>query len=181
VEHLLGPLSPLFETMYLQLGLEDAYRKREEGGKVMPIPRHVTVNGWAYSRRGPTKVPDPQHRLLRMLRTTWHAVDMLVGYKFTWLPLWRYKGLPMYLSRIRRWQKVDPASASVDTLYLGLRALVLADAEYWVYATKLQGLSKMANTGMTEFLSEHAGDAGFLRGKGNTLGAQSTDLLSGYP
>ena len=46
---------------------------------------------------------------------------------------------------------------------------------------KMQGLSKMANAGLTEFLSEHAADAGFLRGKSGTLGAQSTDLLSGYP
>ncbi len=186
VEHLLGPLSPLFETMYLQLALEDAFRKREEGerkggGKMMPIPRHVTVNGWAYGRRGPSKMPDPQHRLLKMFRASWFALELLVGFKFVWLPLWRYKGLPMYLSRIRRWQKVNPASASVETLYLALRALADADAEYWVYAAKMQGLSKIANAGLTEFLSEHAADAGFLRGKSGTLGAQSTDLLSGYP
>ena len=140
VEHLLGPLSPLFETMYLQLALEDAFRKREEGerkggGKMMPIPRHVTVNGWAYGRRGPSKMPDPQHRLLKMFRASWFALELLVGYKFVWLPLWRYKGLPMYLSRIRRWQKVNPASASVETLYLALRALADADAEYWVLPT----------------------------------------------
>ena len=181
VEHLLGPLSPLFETMYLQLALEDAYRQLGDGGKTLLKPRHVTVNGWAYSRPGPTKLPILQNRLQKWLRTTWSAVLLLAGYKFGWLRLWQYWGLPLYLSRIRRWQKVDPESASVETLYLGMRALADADAEYWGHASKIQGLSKMANGGMTRFLAEHAGDAGFLRGKGNSLGAQSTDLLSGYP
>ena len=181
VEHLLGPVSPLFETMYLQIALEDAFRKLEEHGKPMPVPRHVTVNGWAYTRSGPTKIPDPTNRLLSLFRSAWTSVVMVSGYLFAWLPLWRYKGLPIYMTRIRRWQKVNPAFESVETLYLGLRALAKADAEYWLYATKIQGLSKMANTGMTEFLAEHAGDSGFLRGGGNTLGAQSTDLLSGYP
>ena len=181
VEHLLGPLSPLFETMYMQLALEDAFRKREDSGKVIPVPRHMTINGWAYTRSGPSKIPDPRHRLLRMLRTTWFALEQVVGFKLAWLPLWQYKGLPMYLSRIRRWQQVNPRSASAETLYLGMRALAAADAEYWVYAAKLQGLSKMANTSLTEFLSEHAADAGFLRGERGMLGSQSTDLLSGYP
>jgi len=186
VEHLLGPLSPLFETMYVQLALEDAFRKREEGprkggGKEMPVPRHLTVNGWVYVRRGPSKVPDPRHRLTKMLRNTWFTLDLLVGFKFAWLPLWRYKGLPMYLSRIRRWKKVNLETASAEKLYLGMRALANADAEYWVYANKLQGLSKIANASLTEFLSDHAADAGFLRGESGALGSQSTDMLSGYP
>ena len=181
VEHLLGPLSPLFETMYLQLGLEDAYRKRDDGGKLRTIPRHVTVNGWAYSRAGPMNMPTVQNRLGKWLRASWSAVSLLAGYKFLWLPLWRYWGLPLYLSRIRRWQKINPVSASVETLYLALRTLADADAEYWVYASKIQGLSKMANGVITRFLSAHAGNAGFLRGKGNSVGAQSTDLLCGYP
>ena len=181
VEHLLGPLSPLFETMYLQLGLEDAFRRRDDGAKTMPMPRHITVNGWAYSRTGPTKILILQNRLRKWLRVSRSAVYLLAGYKFGWLLLWRYRGLPLYLSRIRRWQKLNPASASAETLYLALRALVDADAEYWMYARTMQGLSKIANAGMTRFLSEHAGDAGFLLGKGNALGAQSTDLLCGYP
>ena len=186
VEHLLGPLSPLFETMYVQLTLEDAFRKREEGprkggGKEMPVPRHLTVNGWVYARRGPSKVPDPRHRLVRKFRNTWFAMELLAGFKFTWLPLWRYKGLPMYLSRIRRWKKVNLETASAEKLYLGMRALANADAEYWLYANKLQGLSKIANATLTEFLSDHAADAGFLRGGSGALGSQSTDMLSGYP
>ena len=186
VENLLGPLSPLFETMYVQLALEDAFRKREEGsrkggGKVMPVPRHLTVNGWVYLRKGPSKIPDPEHHLTKMFRNTWFTLEMLLGFKFTWLPLWRYKGLPMYLSRIRRWQKVNPESASAERLYLGMRALADADAEYWVYVSKIQGLSKIANASLTGFLSNHGADARFLRGESGGLGSQSTDLLSGYP
>lgn len=181
VEHVLGPLSPLFETMYVQIALEDAYRKRELGGKVRPIPRHVTVNGWVYTRYGLNKVPDASNRLLKVLRGSWSAITMVLLYKFAWLKLWRYRGLPRYLAHIRRWKRLDARTATVEKLYLALRALAYADAEYWLYASSLQGLSKMANTSMTEFLSEHAADAGFVRGQSGTLGSQTTDLLAGYP
>ena len=183
VEHLLGPVSPLFESVYLELGLEDAYQKREGSlrRKQLPKPRHTTVNGWAYARYGP-QAPVLQNRFEKWFQGYWMFIDHVISYRFSWLPLWRYWGLPLYLSRIQRWKKIVPADASVETLYLGLRSLADADAEYWVHASRVQGLSKMANARMTAFLSEHAPEASFVRGTVGDVKLQaSTDLLSGYP
>ena len=183
VEHLLGPVSPLFESVYLELGLEDAYQKREGSlrRKQLPKPRHTTVNGWAYARYGP-QAPVLQNRFEKWFQGYWMFIDLVISYRFSWLPLWRYWGLPLYLSRIQRWEKIVPADASVETLYLGLRSLADADAEYWVHASRVQGLSKMANARMTAFLSEHAPEASFVRGTVGDVKLQaSTDLLSGYP
>ena len=183
VEHLLGPVSPLFESVYLELGLEDAYQKREGSlrRKQLPKPRHTTVNGWAYARYGP-QAPVLQNRFEKWFQGYWMFINFVISYRFSWLPLWRYWGLPLYLSRIQRWKKIVPADASVETLYLGLRSLADADAEYWVHASRVQGLSKMANARMTAFLSEHAPEASFVRGTVGDVKLQaSTDLLSGYP
>jgi rifampicin phosphotransferase len=184
VEHLLGPISPLFESIYLERGLEDAYQKREGSlgfKKRLPKPRHTTVNGWAYGRYGP-QTPVLQNRFQKWFHGYWMLIDLVISYRFSWLLLWRYWGLPLYLSRIRRWKKVVPRSASVETLYLGLRSLADADAEYWVHASRIQGLSKVANQRMTSFLADHAPDANFfVRTVGDVKLQTSTDLLSGYP
>ena len=186
VEHLLGPLSPLFEDLYLYTALEKAYAKSEHRLRrsIITKPRHITVNGVAYTGSRPAR-PDSANALRRGLALIWFITGGIFSYK-SWVWQWRLFGLPAYQRRIRRWQQIDIASASDETLYLGMEALADADAEYWIRTMYVQGAAKISNLVMTNFLKKHAADTDLIIGKITNTGSNfqdqvTTDLLNGFP
>jgi len=186
-EHILGPVCPLFEDLYLNRGLERAYDKFEDRLRRLrlPRPRHTTINGYAYGRASPTTPVYLSPLGWKIYRIKLRIVLWLT-YKLTWLPHWRFIGLPRYLSRIRKWGRMDPAAASDRRLYAGIQALTDADAEYWIHTSRIQGLSKVASIRMMGFLQANAAGSGLLRGNVNdksppSQSEVSTDILTGFP
>jgi pyruvate,water dikinase len=186
VEHLLGPLSPLFEDLYLYRALEKAYAKSEHGSRrsIITKPRHVTVNGVAYTGASPAR-PDSANALMRGLQLIWMITGGILSLK-TWVWRWRRFGLPAYQRHIRHWQQIDIASASDETLFQGIEALADADAAYWIHTMHVQGAAKIANLVMTNFLKKHAAESDLIIGKITETGSNfqdqvTTDLLNGFP
>jgi len=183
VEHLLGPLSPLFEDLYLYRALEKAYARSNDRSQGS-TPQHITVNGVAYVRSSPPR-PDSRSSLKRVLGRIWYIVKLIFRLQFTvWQ--WRRFGLPAYQRHIRHWQQIDIASASDETLFQGIEALADADAAYWIHTMHVQGAAKIANLVMTNFLKKHAAESDLIIGKITETGSNfqdqvTTDLLNGFP
>lgn len=170
VEHMPGPLSPLFAELYLREGLEQsvdamvrAMGMSDAYLELMERPFLTTVNGYAYMRGS--------------LRWRWSIVPVLlrtivVGTSIVFrsgMAIWRDAALPAYLATVARWQTVDPASATDEELLAGVRALAWADAAYWWAAAMVIGVAKIADgvfAGVLALMAPGRGlnSALFLRG-----------------
>jgi pyruvate,water dikinase len=117
VENMPEPLSPLFDELYLQEGLDQSVREitifmsdlfgfEFDMWDFVPPPLATTVNGYAYSAAS----FDFSWRLvLQILRIYTTALPRLLRYM---LPHWRDETLPGYLATIERWKGIDLADAS---------------------------------------------------------------------
>ena len=150
VEHIPGPVSPLFEDLYLK----DAVGGRAANGN------HYAVNGYAYWTLGtppgvepitfgvsPGSATELTSTIANMKLYKTPPVNAVratppVGNHIystsKWAKVyaerydsWRKETLPAYLAVIDEWQQVDPQAASDVALLDGMCALARADGETW--------------------------------------------------
>ncbi len=173
VEFMPGPLSPLFEELYLPAvdegfalrrdwidgttdGIERAARYKRRGNE--------TVNGYAYRymgnanqrRKGATPAPTPPEKTV--------SIDMVSWVCHEWPRRWRHEKLPAYLETIEQWRQVDITQATDKTLLEGICTLTRADGHYWEAANGVMALPRWQDQALQDFLQKHAPEAGFTSG-----------------
>lgn len=172
VEHMPGPLSPLFDELYLRRGLHksmDAFMENFgvalDLGQFLHLPFFVTVNGYAYSsidfKFGWKIIP----KIIRIY------AKMLPQLLNNAIPRWQDDKLPAYLAVIDHWKELDLAGATDEQLWSGIQALTVADAFYWFEASVILGLSKVTDNLLN----------GFLVKLGEGRGLTSGLFLRGFP
>ncbi|MEM8767693.1 MAG: PEP/pyruvate-binding domain-containing protein [Pseudomonadota bacterium] len=157
VENMAGPLSPLFEDLYLTNALDRSMNEliRRLGLAIrleefVETPMFMTVNGYAYSRI------DLQGgwQLTRLIpKVLWFYVTQLPGLLRTLVERWQKEGLPDYLAVIERWRELDPEQLDNRSLVTGVRELTDADAAYWGYVTMMVGAAKISEELLRRFLA----------------------------
>ena len=158
VEHMPEPLSPLFEELYLQEGLERSMDTvmhtlrlaqgidRLTGKPVAELmnafvhrPFFATVNGYAYQR---ADIRLTGQAMLALVAATGRAIPTLFREA---IPNWRDRELPRYLATVESWKACDPAAESAARLLQGVRELAWADARYWFAAALVIGTAKVTD------------------------------------
>ncbi|MCZ6641188.1 MAG: PEP-utilizing enzyme [Gammaproteobacteria bacterium] len=182
VENMPEPLSPLFDELYLTIGLDQSMDEfiTELGvpfdfDAIIDRPMFLTVNGYAYCRANYKF----SWRLVRLIPRIiyWYATAIPRLMK-NLIPLWRDEKLPAYLGTIDQWKTLDLASARDKHLLTGIRELTSADAVYWFAVSIVMGFAKITDGLLHFFLNSRAvkGDLTsgmFLRGfPSKTLQAQ---------
>ena len=179
VEFMPGPLSPLFQDLYLP-ALDVAYYLmrvsqggNEAGGatyrqlaKVLggQHPGQAVVNGYAYRHfpgPGNAFVLRPQGGRAR--RGRFNVRDVSRGYHET-PRRWRHEELPKYLKTVELWRQLDPTAAEDERLLAGIRTLSWADAHYWRFVDEVLAFPRRADEALQEFLAEHAPGAKLTSG-----------------
>ena len=177
VEHIPGPVSPLFEDVYLYDALASS-------------SVHAAVNGYAYwifgkppgfkPLPGVVKV-QPGSRARGAMKDaladpTLKGVVVDLGtdvfarmYAYR-LKLWRNEVIPAYQAVVDKWREVDLVTASHENLLEGIVALARADGETW-FSRKLGGTVMLMNAmrgaegTFQSFLDEAAPGKGFTSGQ----------------
>lgn len=179
VEFMPGPLSPLFQDLYLP-ALDVAYYLmrvsqggNEAGGATYRQLAKVLggqhggqsiVNGYAYRHFPPPGNPfvlRPQGG--RGRRSRFNVRDVSRGYHET-PRRWRHEELPKYLKTVELWRQLDPAAAEDERLLAGIRTLSWADAHYWRFVDEVLAFPRRADEALQEFLAEHAPGANLTSG-----------------
>jgi phosphohistidine swiveling domain-containing protein len=171
VEHIPGPVSPLFEDLYLK----DAVGGRAAHGN------HYAVNGYAYFTGGIPPGVEPMPAAGVFPGSAANSVPNVRLFKnmpkdsgnhiFStgkwakvygeWFASWRKETLPAYLAVIDEWRQVDPQAASDVALLDGMCALARADGEtWWSPAMRLESMVSRVGTVMV---------MGMLRGAETTF------------
>lgn len=166
VENMPGPLSPLFDQLYLEVGLQKGMNRSLER---MQAPHriedmtngnvHLTVNGYAYQRRD---FKAPQGFDAKAM-----AVFNERGPREWWtklVDLWREDWLPGYQALISEWSRLELASASDTELLDGIRALANEDAAYWEESSKVFATAKVTDEQLQGFLKAAAPEHNFTSG-----------------
>ena len=179
VEFMPGPLSPLFQDLYLP-ALDVAYylMRVSQGGngaggatyrqlaKVLGGQHggQSVVNGYAYRH-----FPSPGNPFVlrpqggRGRRSRFNVRDVSRGYHET-PRRWRHEELPKYLATVELWRQLDPATAEDERLLAGIRTLSWADAHYWRFVDEVLAFPRRADEALQEFLAEHAPGADLTSG-----------------
>ena len=110
-------------------------------------PLFVTVNGYAYCR---ADYHIPWRRLPGIF--VWYCRFMPTMLR-TIISQWQDDGLPTYLAAIQQWKKIDISTARDKQLLSGVRALAIADADYWFRVAMVMGIAKMTDGALHQFLS----------------------------
>lgn len=176
VEHMPGPLSPLFDKLYLD-GLDSGMDKMLDDFKMdlrledfVKRPFFITANGYAYCSAD-------YHFSLDMFK------GVLPAY-FKMLPdmlrnanrYWEEEKLPHYLAIVKQWQQLDLTTAQNAQLWFGIQDLSNTDARYWYDVSIIVGLAKVTDEMFNRFvgsLGDNLSSGLFLRGyDSQTLHAQ---------
>ena len=176
VEHMPEPLSPLFDELYVQHGLDHSMETLADflgdlSGMEINVwdfvdpPFAATVNGYAYSRASFRFSPRIIPTVLRM-----YAVVLPKMIRHL-IPRWREESLPGYLAVIDRWKGIDLPTTPDAELLRGVRQLAAEDAAYWFAAAVPLGLARVTDTALDRFL-KWASPASYLT---------SGSLLRGFP
>jgi pyruvate,water dikinase len=168
VEHIPDPVSTLFEDTYMKKYLQEAwgrnlvkYQNRhyrfEDTHPPSSFIVSTTVNGFAYRHLGvPPKSYGLSKRKPRRPNFLTRRILQLQTY-FIWVGQWRYRTLPAYLRLIDRWRQVQPATASIEQLWAGIRELAQADANYWYRGTYWPfAMTRGTEFLLLQFLEKHA-------------------------
>jgi rifampicin phosphotransferase len=152
VEHMPGPLSPLFDELYLRQGLDRSTDRIMELlfsvslETFMDRPLFTTVNGFAYMRAD-------THVSWRVVGAYVRAITREIPALFERAePHWRGTALPEYTAEVRRWSAIDPASATDQQLLEAIRDIAWADASYWFAAALVIGEAKITDSLLDTFL-----------------------------
>lgn len=192
VEHIPGPVSTLFEDLHMKRSLQRYWGMNltrrgnhafEDTQPPYSFVVQTTVNGYAYRQLGepprtgylPTKQRkpgNPLHAALRHFASYIRRLYTVMRMWLLWIPEWKYSALPKYLRAIERWKQIEPSTAAVEQLWAGIRALSLADAQYWYRGGVWNAFSLTRGTefALDRLLEEH-GEGQFSTGL----------LLSGLP
>jgi len=139
-EHIPGPLSPLFEDIYVGRAIHEAQMRFMEGFEydLTGVRGHYVVNGYVYMAGGRPPVSSKYEPWIRSIRNPGGRFTGPVPPKRVNPPTpeqtvarWREKQVPDYLALINEWASTDLATASDEQLLDGMNALADADAEYW--------------------------------------------------
>ena len=176
VEHIPGPVSPLFEDIYVSdaISLHNvhavvngfAYWISGKPPGVKPLPGPVKVQPGSRPR-GVMKsaLADPALRGVVDLGTD--AFARMYAYR---LKLWRDEVIPAYRAVVDKWRQVDSETASDESLLEGMVALARADGETW-FSRNLGGTVMLMNAlrgaegTFQAFLDEAAPGKGFSSGQ----------------
>ena len=147
VENMPGPLSPLFEELYLSEGLDLGMERlmREMGlnldlDNVVERPLFVTSNGYGYCR---IDIKFGWRTLGFIPQVLYFYIARAPALVRRLVPIWRDTGLAAYQAEITRWRAIDTQTTDDASLLAGIRALALADAAYWFYTTTMVGGAKI--------------------------------------
>ena len=166
VENMPDPLSPLFEELYLDVGLQqgmnrslarmDAPHTIEDmtNGNV-----HLTVNGYAYQRRDFKAVEGVDPKIMGEFH-----VRGQVEWWTKLVQLWREDWLPDYKAMMADYASVDVTKASDSELLEGIKALANEDAYYWEESSKVFATAKVTDEQLQGFLKKAAPDHNYTSG-----------------
>lgn len=178
VEHIPGPVSPLFEDLHMRRSLQEYWgsnltrRESHTFEDTQPPASFVvqtTVNGYAYRQLGEPprtgylphhkrKPSNPLHAVGRRFTSHIRRRFMATRMWLLWISEWRYIALPKYLRTIERWAQLDPSEATVEQLWAGIRSLSRADARYWYCGGvwNVFSLTRGTEFALAQFLDEHS-------------------------
>ncbi|TNF86437.1 MAG: hypothetical protein EP301_08620 [Gammaproteobacteria bacterium] len=147
VENMSEPLSPLFDELYLEEGL-DIGMDQLMAELELPMtlddfihrPMFVTVNGFGYLRYD---LRIGWRFAVILPKILYYYVVKLPGLLRSLTERWQEAGRDSYLNLIERWQPVNLDQASDEDLINGIRALAHGDAAYWGYITMMVGAAKV--------------------------------------
>jgi rifampicin phosphotransferase len=127
-EHVPGPVSPLFEDVYIDGAIHDANTAMQEGFGLNPAGHksHFVVNGYVYMSGGrpPLKQMYRDRKAIPPRRRNPPTFEQTEA-------IWRDEQVPKYLAVIDRWRDIDLPTTPIGQLYEGIRELARADAAYW--------------------------------------------------
>ena len=169
VEHIPAPVCSLFEDLHMRRSLQHYWglnlcrRGNHEYTDTQPPACFVvntTVNGYAFRHLGEpprSATATPSKSPLRQPRWIARPLQLLRTY-VGFVGLWRFVALPRYLRQVASWRALDPASASVEQLWAGIRAMSMAEAQYWYDNGVWNAFSLTRGTEfqLQNFLDEHA-------------------------
>ena len=157
VEHMPEPLSPLFDELYLQEGLDHSMESltvfmSEISGIEIRLwdfidpPFAASVNGYAYSISSFNFSPQMVPKALQIYIT---VLPKMIKHL---MPRWENESLPGYLTVIEKWKGINLASILDDEIIRGIRKLAYADAIYWFEAAVPLGLARISDSALGFFL-----------------------------
>jgi pyruvate,water dikinase len=132
VEHIPGPVSTLFEDMYMKKYLQEewgrdlAKTRKHRFEDTQPPSSFIvstTANGFAYRHLGEPPRSYGMKEIKRRRPTLFSRISIQIRVYIGWVIKWRFRTLPAYLKIIDRWRQVDPATASVEQLWAGIQIL----------------------------------------------------------
>ena len=186
VEHMPEPLSPLFDELYLQEGLDQSmeslavFMSEISGFEIrlwdfLDPPFAATVNGYAYSRASFNFSPKMVPLALRLYIT---VLPKMIKYL---IPRWENESLPAYLASIEQWKQIELANTADTELLRGIRELAHEDAVYWFAAAVPLGLARTSDAAFDRFLKAVSKDSrltsgAFLRGFPSKTAAAQAQL-----
>jgi pyruvate,water dikinase len=156
VENMPEPLSPLFDELYLRFALEEAidqflvdFGMRIDFEVFMERPFFLTVNGYAFCRGS--------------YRLSWRSLRFVPSLLCMYIKVvprllrniknqWRDEALPAYLERIEKWKSVDLGTVTDQQLLSGVRALAVADANYWFTISLMVAGAKVTDGLLNRYL-----------------------------
>lgn len=172
VEFMPGPLSPLFEELYIP-AIDEGFALRRDwiDGTVDGIARvakarrrgNETVNGYAYRYMGPAR-PNKPSVPMPIPRERQVSIDVVSWVCHEWPRRWRHDKLPIYLATIEQWRQLDIAIATDEELLKGICELTRADGHYWEAANSVLALPRWQDQALQDFLQQHAPTEGFTSG-----------------
>jgi pyruvate,water dikinase len=155
VENMPDPLSPLFDELYLRVGLDQAVDHflidfgMRHIESLIESPFFLTVNGYAYCR-GSYRL---SWRIWRYIPSILYAYVKVVPRLLRNVKSrWRDEALPRYLATIKQWKSVDLDTAADEQLLSGVRALATADAHHWFNVTMMVAAAKITDGLLNRYL-----------------------------
>jgi len=156
VEHMPDPLSPLFEDLYVEKGMDESIGElidtmaKMGGGELdwhamMPRGLAATINGYAYTSGSFNMTGDNLIAILKIYANI---------YKFFKIPAFDWDGvaLPSYQATIARWRSMDLAETADEALLQGIGEMATADSAYWWGSALNLGMSRMLDPVFDLFL-----------------------------
>ena len=182
VEHMPEPLSPLFDELYLQEGLDQSMQSfadfmselsglRIDIWEIIPPPFATTVNGYAYSI---ASFEFNRKLIPFVLRVYIVVLPKMIRHLY---PRWRDQSLPAYRATIAHWMGIDLNNAADEDLLRGIRELAYEDAVYWFAAAVPLGLARITDGVLDYFLKSVLSRWGRSNGPRPTSGS----YLCGFP
>lgn len=166
VENMPDPLSPLFDELYLDVGLQQGMNRSLER---MDAPHtiedmtngnvHLTVNGYAYQRRDFKAVEGVDPKVMGEFQ-----VRGQVEWWTKLVDLWRGDWLPDYQALMADYARIDLTQASDSQLLEAIKTLANEDAYYWEESSKVFATAKVTDEQLQGFLKAAAPDHNFTSG-----------------